>query len=482
MLLYSTILDIKENVTKDDFIQLVIEWNQTSNHDENIIKGISWNGERNIRFGNDKLWLEIIEYRNKNIIAVRYEKVADDGAIWDTDYIMNFDEMRMAIRLDRSYLEEAVVTNKEFSTPHFVTLLIQKGFLKKDGDFEVMRDALEIDGNNAALLNEVIEGTAKHQLPIVYVSKTFANTEPLHVGWLCSRLKGTAHVLVQKDNSFTAQLRSACAGKNMYNGAIGIYYPNDALGTKICMYKEGYEKQLLDKVVNFVLQYSVLQRIDTLYTWQGVSNSLLKDRLASQREERLEAERARAEAEEEKNKADDRAEEVYEIVDEELKALQRQVEELTRDNMIKDCENQALREKLAQVDAKPVLVQGEEEDLYPGEIRDIVLAAISEHLDRNIKKGSRREHVLADILNSNKYEKLSEKKREALKNLFSGYTGMNASLKSGLQELGFTVKEEGKHHKLILGDDQRYWTTLACTPGDNRGVKNEVSDICNSMF
>lgn len=132
MLIYSTILDIEETMTKEVFIQLVIEWNQGSPHQENVIPGICWNGEKSIRFGDDNLWLEIIEYRNKNIIAVRYEKITDDGVIWDTDYIMNFDEMRMAIRLDRSYQEQAIVTNAEFSTPHFISILMQRGYLKPD--------------------------------------------------------------------------------------------------------------------------------------------------------------------------------------------------------------------------------------------------------------------------------------------------------------------------------------------------------------
>ena len=61
MLLYSTLLQIKDNMTKEDFIKLVIEWNQSNPREENIIKGICWNGEKDIHFGDEKLWLEIIE-------------------------------------------------------------------------------------------------------------------------------------------------------------------------------------------------------------------------------------------------------------------------------------------------------------------------------------------------------------------------------------------------------------------------------------
>lgn len=75
MLLFSTILDIEKSLTKDSFIKLVLEWNQGSPHESNVLKGIKWNGEHNIRYGNEKLWIDIEEYRNKNIIAVRFEKL-----------------------------------------------------------------------------------------------------------------------------------------------------------------------------------------------------------------------------------------------------------------------------------------------------------------------------------------------------------------------------------------------------------------------
>lgn len=48
MLLYSTILDIKNTMTKEAFIRLVIKWNQGSPYKDNIIPGIQWNGEKNI--------------------------------------------------------------------------------------------------------------------------------------------------------------------------------------------------------------------------------------------------------------------------------------------------------------------------------------------------------------------------------------------------------------------------------------------------
>ena len=492
MILYSTLLDINMALTKDAFIQLVIEWNQGSPYEENIIRGISWNGERNVRFGDDKLWLEIIEYRNKNIIAIRYEKIADDGAIWDTDYIMNFDEMRMAIRLDRSYLEEAIVTNAEFTTPHFITMLVERGYLKSDGDLEVIKDALEITENNVSLLADVVLGKVKYQLPIVYVSKTFENTDPIAVNWLCSRLKGAAHVLVQKDIHTNNTIRTACNDLNDYNGTIGVYYPNDSSGHKRCTYRKGFEKKTLDRVVGYVLQFGILQRIDKLYTWQGVSNSLLSDRYTSQKLERqeaettlkktlsdlIQAENAKNEAEKDRAKAEKLAEDIYDIVDEDIKKYKRTIDDLSKQNAILTNDIYGLRAKLASIDEKPILVQGDEEDIYAGEIKDIVLSVINEEMGR-VHEESRRADVLRDILNSNSYEGLSGGKREEIKRLFKGYSGMTGALKNSLHDLGFDITKDGKHYKLTYGADSRYVITIPCTPRDTARAGDNAASIIN---
>ena len=160
MLLFSTLLEINEKMTKDTFIQLVLKWNQGSPHEENIIRGIEWNGERNIRYGTDTMWLAIEEYRNENIIAIRYEKTETDGVVWDTDYVMNFNEMKMSIQLDRSYLEEALVIDPSFSTPHFITLLIEGGYLKNDGELPMLRKPTFIKTDNVSLLTDVINVNA----------------------------------------------------------------------------------------------------------------------------------------------------------------------------------------------------------------------------------------------------------------------------------------------------------------------------------
>ena len=158
MLLFSTILELKDTVSPDDFIQLVLKWNETSSHVENRVDGIEWNGEHSVRYGTDNLWLEFVELPEENTIAVRHEKVTEDGVAWDSDFIANFTERYIAIQLDRTYSEEALIMDAAFSTPHFITLLIEAGFLKDDFELPILRTPIAITDENISLYQSIFKG------------------------------------------------------------------------------------------------------------------------------------------------------------------------------------------------------------------------------------------------------------------------------------------------------------------------------------
>lgn len=498
MLLFSTILDINDTMTKDVFIRLVIEWNQGSPHVENIINGIHWSGERNIRYGEDGKWLDIEEYRNQNIIAVRYEKRENDGTIWDTDYVMNFNSMKMSVRLDRSYTSEALDADQKFSTPHFITLLIERGYLKDDYQLPVQRVATVINEKNVSVLVDVINKKTRYNLPIVYVSKTINGENPVNVSYLASRLKGVAHVLLEEGNWLDYTIKNQCNGNNEYHGAIGIYYPSHGSSHRRYLYRSalGYDVFLLERVVRSVIQFSNAQMVDTLFTWQGVNNALLRDRLISQREERLVAESARKAAEAETTKildlldeeesrirkqAFDEANMLLDSFDEDMQKLQDQVEALTRANEALQFENQGLKAKIDSRDISPILFMGDEYEFYPGEVKDLILSTLSNAI-KSIPPKSRRADIIFDIINNNDYQKLSVAKAEELKRILKNYDGMSPRTKQVLVGLGFEITEEGKHYKVTYYGDGRYQTTYSKTPSDGRSGKNSAQQTINMAF
>ncbi|MCD5568087.1 hypothetical protein LOB20_08875, partial [Lactobacillus delbrueckii subsp. lactis] len=159
MLLYSTMLDVNDTLTKEKFIQLVIKWNQE--HEDP-----SFNVP-----GDDQHWLEIEEYRNGNTVAIRYQKVEENDRIWSSDYVMNFAAGKMHIQLDRSFTGDANDLDQEFSTQHFLTFLIEEGHMQADGDLPVAREPIYIGKNNSKLLAKVIKGESSYKITVKKVYK-----------------------------------------------------------------------------------------------------------------------------------------------------------------------------------------------------------------------------------------------------------------------------------------------------------------------
>lgn len=502
MIVFSTLLDVNKTMTKDVFIKLVLESNGGNPNENDTVRNMTWNGEQNVRYGDENRWLDIEEYRNQNIIAVRYETREAGGVVWDTDYVMNFRDMKMAVRLDRSFTEEARSVDPEFSTPHFLAFLIGNRYIRKDGKLPVRSAPTVINDDNIQLLADIINGNTRCRLPVVYVSKTFSDEEPVNTELLADRLKGVAHVLVQESNATNDTLRQMCDDQNEYYGAVGIYYANHAVGHRRYMYHSSIRSRsyLLEKIVRSVIESSNAHLVDPLYTWQGVNNALLRERLLCQKEEREEIERERREAIYEllelKENLDKTQKDMYrkaladakseadKILDgfeadmqksrEDAARLARYIEKL-------ECENAGLRAKIHSDTSIPFLFMGNEHDFYPGEIKDLVLSSVKNELDRT-EPATRRYDVLNDVMRANDYQGTSKKRAAEAKRLLSNYSGMTQKLRRGLEDIGY-VLDTADHQKAKYYGDDRYTVIYASTPGDKEHAgKNNASITVKKAF
>ena len=476
MILFLTTLDIGEFVTQEDFIKLVLEWNAGSRYEENIVKGIEWCGERTVRYGDSKLWLEFVEYAEREILAVRHEKITADGVVWDSDFVMNFGTHRLTIQLDRTYSEEALVMGAYFSTPHFITLLIEKGFLAKDRDLPVLRTPIAVTDADLDMCKRAFTEDNGYRLPVVFVSRTAEDKFPLSITWLASRLKGAAHVLVEESAESCAEIRKLFKMGNEPFGAVRIYYPLGTVRHKKFRFRSatGNEDVRLEKVIRHVIQYGIAQRVERFCTWNGVNGAVLNNQLDHQIAVRKNAETEKLRAEAEKD-------EVYETFSEDLQALQERVTELMKANEALQYENQGLRAKYASSDAVPLLYFGDEEEFYEGEIRDMVLGVLDEALAAT-EKATRKGNILEDVLENNVYQHLSDERKQKVKALFKGYKSLTGAMRQELMALGFEITEAGKHYKLTYGGDARYMVTMAKTPSDNRSGINNAALISKKML
>lgn len=476
MILFSTLLNINHTLTKNRFIDLVIKWNQDAKYKENIVPNVIWNGEKNIKFGTDKLSIEIMDCPEKGILAVRHEKITDDEVVWDTDFVVNFKERKIAICLDRTFSEDALEMNAAFSTPHFISLLIGHGYLQDDHDIPVLKDPIMITDDNVDTIQRVVRNKEYYELPVVYVAKDFADQDPISISWLASRLKGAAHILVEESKASCRKCADICDETPEEYGAVRIYYPSLGVGRKRFLFRSstGNIDVRLEKVVRHVIQYWNSQRRDILYTWQGVNSAVLANNLQNQIVMLAEAESAKQDAEDEINQ-------VYEEFDEDIKNLQKKLDELSKTNEALQMENFGLRAKINASDAMPIIYQGDEEDFYPNEIKDMVIGVLADALN-NTEKGTRQYDVLEDILQNNPYQHLSDERKQKVKNLFKGYKTLTGAMRQELISLGFEISDDGKHYKVTYKGDPRYMVTIGKTPSDNRAGSNNAGMINKFML
>ena len=213
-----------------------------------------------------------------------------------------------------------------------------------------------------------------------------------------------------------------------------------------------------------MLLYSTMLDVNDTLTKEKFIQLVIKWNQESQREERKQAEK------------------VYSEFDDELRTLQERIDSLTQENEALRAENAGLHSKFGEMDKRPVLVMGDEEDLYPGEIKELVLSVLAHELERGVAKRSRRSDVFSDLIEKNDYQGVYRKKKAEIQRILKNYTIMDAKIRKALQDFGFKIEEDGKHYRLIFFGDDRYNTTVAKTPIDARAGKNIAHYIEQTMM
>lgn len=463
MITYSTQFPVKEELDKKTFVEVVLDWNQGSKYDK--FDNLDWDGKTFSKqwIENDKQ-LSIEELEHKEIVAAQLKK-EDEHGLWKTDLILNYGKKYITIRVA---LETTDFTTDFFPTyypPFFVKKLIYRGYAGNDLNIPVNQQAFSLD-DYSDVIEKLSEKKTEYTMPIVFVAKKYDGNFPVELSTLAFQLQGVAHVIYE-GNEITFSNYFGC---EIQNGVVFVEYPNrnmkrtviNFLGTsndnpeyimsqiKVCVYN--YENQVMRKDID---------------TWDGIQN----EKLYEQNHSLLSNQRA----------LENENEDLMNVFEEQLNKTETINKELSNDIQRLMVENQTLRMRFTSKNQKPLIYMGEESEFYEGEIREIILDILEDY-KRNSKPGTRREHIISDILKNNDYFQLQARRKEQLKAAIKGYKTLNGSLKSMLEKFGFVITDDGKHYKWTYFGDHRYVITVAKTCSDNRAGMNIASTIDKLML
>lgn len=142
---------------------------------------------------------------------------------------------------------------------------------------------------------------------------------------------------------------------------------------------------------------------------------------------------------------------------------------------------QGLERHLTDVTKPTLLTYGEENDLYDGESRDLILEILQREFSA-APENTRRKDILQSVLDSNEPIGVRESIKEKLRKSLRDYTTMAPSKRLMLESLGFEIGDSGAHYKLIFKGDPRYILVLSKTSSDHREGKNFISHTNKMLF
>lgn len=469
---FATGFFLKEGATTKAVINECLSWVSNSPHTAFIPAQIDLSRDKeyfDIEGGNERV--ELISFYENNVFmsCFRYSKISMPHK-WITEVSINeyFEDGSLWVQIQSSVVtQEVAYRAPNTKKPLIVMHLLDKFSGGNDDIFNVdLEPVLLIDDEeNINLASGVINASTKNRLPVVYISSKYFYREHAHnliPGRLARKLSGLAHVVVEPEGRvFSNKLKYRVKGRNVYGGAVGIYWPN---GQGVSVHRrEGlsasdFENEIFNEILRAITSLVPLKKGG----WVEITNAKIRKSIQDLKE-----------------KGSSSAE-LMALYEDENSLLQEEVRDLSSRISTYEARIRTLLEKTP-VQGDLSLRLGDEDDFFQGEILEFIMFILNKSLS-TMHEGSRCHDVISAIVSHNTYENKIDEMSRVLKQALVGYKSMTPKISSALKQIGFEASQEGKHWKITYHGDPRYTYILPKTGSDHRGSLNAYSDISNKVF
>lgn len=468
MLSFATEFSVDANRTTADFLHAMVTWISGSPHtilSADGLQTLQQKDEASVQSGNERVQSLVSRSTNIDLAGIRYSR-NDEDLEWVTTVVFSktSSDAWIGIKVECES-EHAAARLPSAKKPVVVRTVLDSLGGAADGPLPISDQAHILANADIDLAAKLIRGDVGCRLPIVYVSAQFQGGHLLNVNRLAADLSGMAHVVVEPNRPFSVRLQLDVDSENVYGGTIGIYWPEGGGRRAFFLGSEYLTPGHLAAAIKDEVRAALLNRRPIARcTWAYVRETASRQAIQSL-----------------KDSGSKEIEDYVNKFDQEIEAKDQRLEDAEK-------EIQRLRSELRKYEARAgitsggMLRLGRERDVYPNELLGILLDAINDAATR-VPHDSRRQHVLTSFIDANKldYNPL-EGHREQLKKLLRGMNTIDGKMRRELEDMGFSISEEGKHFKLIFQGDDRYTYTLPKSGSDWRGGLNAASDIAKLLF
>ncbi|NCB32443.1 MAG: hypothetical protein EOM64_00940 [Erysipelotrichia bacterium] len=468
---------IKE-ADKETFVELCIRWNQENAWQR--IEGIAREkGQYSLAFHEGPRSLMFAEFAKYDLLSMKYE-IADSRRI---EAVMNRE--RQFITISASVSESAPESDAISAVNTVMALaklFIRSGITDSESGIASPGEAVSVNASDYTKAVNVILNRQPFLMPAVIVSRTSFGRPAVPPKKIAARLIGLAHLLVLEEDRASTLLVSDCGTLAPYGGRVGIYYPD---GKNSILHSENFEseKNVIQEVLSQLQTWLKNQKPGMLEQYDSISNHSDK---GARQIVTVSSSRAGYEQKPLQPKAvhKDALAELQKQMEEMQKKLaqaQKKQTELEEDSSRLKQQNHDLKQQLLHMNMPGVLIQGDESDYYPGEIRSLAIEALAGACV-NAAEGSRRRDVYQDLIKANGSDTACAQHAARIKNLMKGYSVMTSPIKSVLEAEGYSIREEGKHCKLLWHNDPRYYAIVPKSGSDVRGGDNIAREMIRKFY
>ena len=288
-----------------------------------------------------------------------------------------------------------------------------------------------------------------------------SNSHVINPSLLAQKLFGLAHVVVEPDLEFGKRLELDIGKKRPTYGSVGIYFPNTERYEIMRRFDDQHD-DFIEKIQRRLINITKTAPIDDECSWHYLEQCINEQKI-----EKI------------KIKQNQDLNEYIALYEQEIQTLKDENKKLKDENLYLNSEYYRLSAE--KHNDACLLCIGNENELYQGEFLDLVLEILQRERKNCDSKRLRRLHVLESLLSVNDSFGKKEYIEREIKQCLEKWQNKPAEKKK-LEDLGFSIKADGKHIKLIWKDDERYVITVAKTPSDYRSMKNNASDAVKLLF
>ncbi len=468
MLVFSTRLPLKDEITQENCMDLFVKWITQSPHYKIDSIDYDISSLADFDFSRENISFSFRHFKNDSleISACRLEN-REEKAIWINDCIY------LNENGNKSVLIQLNCTRTNFDTqlpyinkPHIVRSFVDAGYCKDDAGIPITDYPFDSDAENYELCVGVMNNTIPYSMPVVYVSCDYWNKTAINPNFIARKLSGVAHVFVEKDYKTALRLKEDVFGNNAHTGYVGIYFPGNEGCQKhsINFYNSQNE---MAKVIIDAVRKALINRLDSsTYNW----NQILM----------LQSRQKMTELQNISSQEKALLSEYMDTFDIENNHLREQIEELNREIYSLRSQLDGLRTVVSESSQnRGFYKSGSEPELYAFERTDLLYSVLSQAQNK-FDSNSRAYVLIQSMLEANPPSGECKKVISGVQEIFGKTEKLTRTKISQLKSLGFCVEENGPHYKMFF-HDPRYMFTVSKTPSDYREGKNLVSEICSTL-